>query len=110
LNGNLLEEVYMSWSQDEKKNLPPIYGCQLIYDKATLEQIKDTNVPNDAYLVTYIVDGEVCVDVCRGRKVKIFDLYYDKFGTGSMVSIDFGYGKVNPKLWGYTPSKKDKKK
>ena len=100
----------MSWSQDEKKNLPPNYGCQLIYDKASPEQVRDTNVPNDAYLVTYIVDGEVYVDVCRGKRVKIFDLYYDKFGPGSVMNIDFGYGKVNPKRWGYTPSKKDKRK
>lgn len=104
----LEEHKDMSWTQEEKKNLPPNYGCQLIYEKATQEQIKDKNVPNDAYLVTYKVDDEVFVDVCRGKRVKIFDLYYDKFGPGSVLNIDFGYGSVNPKLWGYTPTKKGK--
>lgn len=104
----LEEKQVMSWTQEEKKNLPPNYGCQLIYEKATQEQIKDKNVPNDAYLVTYAVSDEVFVDVCRGKRVKIFDLYYDKFGPGSVLSIDFGYGSVNPRLWGYTPAKKGK--
>lgn len=103
-------EKIMSWTQEEKINLPPNYGCQLIYEKATEEQIKDKNVPNDAYLVIYQVDGQILTDVCRGKRVKIFDMYYDKFGPGSLIKIDFGYGTVNPKMWGYPQNKKSKRK
>ena len=35
-------------------------------------------------------------------------MYYDRYGKGSVQRIDFGYGAVNPKLWGY--KSKDKKK
>jgi hypothetical protein len=39
-------------------------------------------------------------------------MYYDKFGSGSIQDIDFGYGKINPKrkLWGYQAPKKNKKR
>lgn len=104
------EEVIMEWSQDEKKNLPPRYGCELLFERTTLQQVKDPSLPNDAYLVVYRVNGETYMDLCRGTRVRIFDLYYDKFGPGSVLKIDFGYGRTNPKLWGYkTPEKKRRK-
>lgn len=99
-----------NWTTEEKKDIPPKYGCELIYEKATQEQIKDTTVPNDAYIITYKVEDTTYSDVCRGTKVKIFDMYYDKFGPGSIISIDWGYGKTNPKLWNYKSPTSDKKK
>ena len=40
----------------------------------------------------------------------IFDLYFDKFGKGSLQGIDFGYGNINPSMWGYKVKEKKKKK
>ena len=72
-------------------------------------QVSEKNFPNDARIVTYIVDGKKCYDLTRGRKiVNIFDMYWDKY-KHDLKSIDFGYGNLNPKLWGNKP-KKDKKK
>ena len=97
-------------SKEEKKELPSQYGCEIIYEKATEFQVKDTNIPSDAYIVVYRVNNETHTDLCRGTRVRIFDLYYDKFGPGSVQKIDFGYGRMNPKLWGYrTPEKKKRK-
>ena len=99
------------WTAEEKKNLPPKYGCEIIYERATQEQVKDVSVPNDAYIVVYKIEDEIFNDVCRGSKVRIFDLYYDKFGPGSLIKIDWGNGKVNPKLWNYkAPVDKKKRK
>ena len=111
MNATLVkEEIFVEWSQEEKKNLPPKYGCELLFERTTLQQVKDPSLPNDAYLVVYRVNGETYMDLCRGTKVRIFDLYYDKFGPGSVLKIDFGYGRTNPKLWGYkTPEKKRRK-
>jgi hypothetical protein len=111
VNATLVEEeIIMEWSQDEKKNLPPRYGCELLFERTTLQQVKDPSLPNDAYLIVYRVNGETYMDLCRGSRVRIFDLYYDKFGPGSVLKIDFGYGRTNPKLWGYkTPEKKRRK-
>ena len=36
-------------------------------------------------------------------------MYYDRYGKGAVQRIDFGYGAVNPKLWGYKSKDKDKK-
>ena len=99
------------WTQEEKKELPNLYGCELLFERVSLDQIKDKSLPNDAYIVVYEVDGNSYMDLCRGARVKIFDLYYDKFGSKSIKKIDFGYGRTNPKLWGYkAPEAKKKRK
>ncbi len=100
----------MEWTKEEKKDLPSKYGCCLIYEKASDSQIKDPSLPTDAYIVKYVINGETFIDLCRGNRSKIFDLYYDKFGPGVVKKIDWGYGKVNPKLWGYKVSEVKKKR
>jgi hypothetical protein len=37
-------------------------------------------------------------------------MYYDKYGPGAVKKIDFGYGRTNPKLWGYKQPEKKKRK
>ena len=92
-------------------NDPSAYGCQILLEKTTIEAANDKSFPNDAKLIWYIVDGQTYVDLTRcKKKVDLFDLYYDKYGPGSVQKIDFGYGTVNPKLWGYKSSDKKKKK
>jgi hypothetical protein len=99
------------WTKEEKKQINSIYGCELIYEKASPEQIKDTSSPSDAYLVYYKIEEENYIDVCRGRKrVDIFDLYYDKYREKNLIKIDFGYGRVNPRLWGIQGKEIKKKK
>lgn len=103
-------EIMLNWSSEEKKFLPPQYGCEILVEDGSLEQVRGTDFPNDAYIVTYKVDGKRHQDLCRGKRVNIFDLYYDKFGKGAVQDIDFGYGKISPKTWGYKPPEKKKRK
>ncbi len=98
-----------AWSAEEKK-LVSTYGCQLIYEDATQEQLVDRKVPTDTMIVTYKTEEKVHRDLCRGSKINIFDLYYDKFGKGSLVSIDWGHGNIKPSQWGYKPPEKKRKK
>ena len=98
-----------AWSSEEKK-LIGTYGCQLIYEDATQEQLVDRKVPTDTMIVTYKKEEKVHRDLCRGSKINIFDLYYDKFGKGSLISIDWGHGTVKPSQWGYKPPEKRRKK
>jgi hypothetical protein len=93
---------------DENKIVPSQYGCEIILEKATLQQVKDPSFPSDAKLIWYTIEGKTHMDLCRGRNVKIFDMYYDNYGQGAVQKIDFGYGRVNPRLWGY--KKPDNKK
>lgn len=99
------------WTKEERKEIPPKYGCEILYQNATLKEANDTSLPTDAYLVYYEMNGNIYMDVCRcKKKVDIFDMYYDKFGSGSLKKIEFGYGRVNPKLWNYQAPKKTKKR
>lgn len=104
------EEVILEWTQEEKLSIPPRYGCQILLENTTLEVAKDSSFPNDAYLIWYIIEEKNYLDLCRGTRSRIFDLYYDKFGPGVIQKIDFGYGRTNPKIWGYkSPDKKKRK-
>jgi hypothetical protein len=110
---NVAEKVQEESTLDkakENKVIPFEYGCEIILEKADLQQVKDPSFPNDAKLIWYQVEGETHMDLCRGRNVKIFDMYYDKYGPGAVQKIDFGYGRVNPRLWGYKQPDKRKKK
>jgi len=98
------------FGREERTVLPSTYGCQILLEKTSISQAKDPSFPNDAYLIWYNVNGEECIDLVRGTRVRIFDMYYDRFGPGSIKKIDFGYGRTNPKLWGYQQPDKKKKK
>lgn len=104
------EKEMTQWTPEEKKEIPSQYGCELLFERTTLEQIKDPSLPSDAYVVIYRVDDETVMDLCRGKRVNIFDMYYDKFGPGSIQKIDWGYGKTNPRLWGNRNKSEGKRK
>ena len=99
-----------------KKPEPPFnasdYSCEIIQEKTTLEKANDRKLPSDAFNVTYVVEGETRLDVTRsGKMVNVFDMYYDRYGKGSVQKIDYGHGTVNPHQWGYkAPEKKRKRK
>jgi len=99
------------FGQEGNEISPSDYGCQILLEKTTLEMAKDKSFPNDARLIWYIVDDVTYMDLTRCSKVsKLFDMYYDKYGKGAVQKIDFGYGTVNPKLWGYKQPEKKKRK
>ena len=104
------ETQMASFGSDNVVN-PSDYSCQILQEKTTLEAANDKSLPNDARLVWYIVDGVEYIDLTRCRKtVELFDMYYDKYGKGAVQRIDFGYGTMNPKLWGVKPKKEKKRK
>lgn len=110
-SSNIVEErLTVQWTAEEKKDIPFRYGCEILLEKATAEQLKDPAFPSDANIVTYKVDGEIHNDLCRGTNIKIFDLYFDKFGQGAVQSIVWGYGKINPRMWGYKAPEKKRRK
>jgi len=111
MNKTTVEEKKMEhWTPEERKETSSRYGCEILFERTTLAQVKDPSLPNDAYLILYRVNDETHVDLCRGTRVKIFDFYYDKYGPGSVQKIDFGYGRVSPRSWGYKVPEKKKRK
>jgi hypothetical protein len=104
------QEKNMVNETPETVNNPARYGCEVILEKTTLEKANDKTLPNDAYLIWYNVDQEQHIDLVRGTRVHIFDMYYDKYGPGSVKNIDFGYGRVNPRIWGYKEPEKKRRR
>jgi len=103
-------EPMSSWTTSEKENSRKKYGCEIMVENGTWGQVTTKECPNDARIITYIVDGEIRYDLTRSQKaVNIFDMYYDKFGKDSIKKIEYGMGRHNPKLWG-VQSKTSKKK
>ena len=88
------------------------YSCEVLLEKTTKDKAEDKKFPSDAYIVTYIVEGKELMDVTRSAKPSnIFDLYYDKYGKGSLQAINWGYGTVHPTQYGYKqPEKKRRRK
>ena len=105
-----MKETY--WTPSEKESLKEQYGCEILIENGSLDEVMTTDAPSDAWIVTYEIDGTVHRDLTRGTRVKLFDMYYDKFKMGVKI-IDYGKGIIKPSLWGYqsaTAPKKNKRK
>ena len=97
----------------EKKFDTSAYSCEIILEKTTKEKADDRQLPTDAFNVFYTVDGKEHLDVTRSEKmVNVFDLYYDRYGKGTVQKITYGHGTIRPNLWGAraTPPKRKKRK
>ena len=106
-------------TKTEKKAEPPKqienntaqYSCQIVLEKTTLEKAQDKQLPSDAFNVIYVVDGKEHLDVTRSEKMaNVFDMYYDKYGPGSVKSINYGHGTIRPNLWNVKPPERKKGK
>ena len=72
---------------------------KIIHENCDLEKVNNIQLPNNAYVVTYIKDGTPTYDISSAQKqVEIFDTYYDKYKK-DLISIVQSKGTANPKLW-----------
>ena len=102
-----IRETY--WTPSEKESLKEQYGCEILIENGSFDEVMTTDAPSDAWVVTYEIDGKVHRDLTRGTRVKLFDMYYDKFKMGIKI-IDYGKGTIKPALWGYNNTTAPKKK
>ena len=103
------EKKKVIWTKEEKDTLKERYGSEIIIEDGSLEDVSITNAPSDAYIIKYVHDDQVRYDLTRGTKIKLFDMYWDKF-KGGIKSIAYGNGSIKPNLWGYQSPKSSKKK
>ena len=95
---------------EEAGNIKSVYGCEMLVENGSLQDVSVVDVPTDAFIVTYVLDDQVKYDLTRGTKTHIFDMYYDKF-KNNLKSIEYGGGNIKPAMWGYkSPSKSKKRK
>ena len=103
------EAKFEPWTKEEKESSKDKYCCEILVSNGTLADVNSTQVPTDAFIVKYIVDDKTILDLTRGTKTKIFDMYWDKF-KGGLKDIQYGKGTISPKMWGYQSPNTSKKK
>ena len=54
------------------KSLGPKYGCNVLQEKTSHEVANDKSLPNDAYLISYIVDGQNYLDLTRCKSCLLY--------------------------------------
>ena len=96
------------WTSSEKESLRESYGTEILVENGSPADVQIKDAPTDASIVTYIVDGKEHQDLTRGSRVKLFDMYYDKFTN--VKRIEYGQGTIKPALWGYSGDASPKKK
>lgn len=83
-------------------------GIRVIAEDCDPSSSQDRSLPSSAYLVEYNVEGISKFDiVTTGKKVEIFDEYYDKYKK-DLVNITQAEGRISPKLWNPPGTKKEK--
>ena len=103
------EKKVTIWTKEDKDNLKSKYGTEILVEDGSLEDVNIKQAPTDAYIIKYVHDDQVRYDLTRGTKIKLFDMYWDKF-KGGLKSIEYGKGSIKPNLWGYQSPKPPKKK
>ena len=98
------------WAKEEKERVGSQYGCDIVVEDGSMEDVSTKQAPTDAYIIKYLYEDNVHYDLTRGTKVSLFDMYWDKF-KGGLQSVGYGNGGIKPNLWGYqAPAKKKKRK
>ena len=103
------ERKEMVWSKEEKDTLKQKYGSEILIENGSFEDVNTRQAPTDAYIIKYMYDDQVRYDLTRGTRIKLFDMYWDKFKS-ALQSIEYGKGSIKPNLWGYQSPKPPKKK
>ena len=103
-----VEKKKTFWTTTEKETSKEMYGCEILIENGSSTEVRTSDAPTDASIVSYEIDSEMHYDLSRGSRVKLFDMYYDKFKN--VRGIDYGNGNIKPNLWGYRNESAPKKK
>ena len=84
------------WSSEEKNKIRSEYGCEMLVENGSRQDVSTPDAPTDAYIISYAVYesgklGDTKYDLTRGTKTNLFDMYYDKFKHG-LKDIQYGKG------------------
>lgn len=110
MSGEIEHSLSSIWTKEEKEEIRK-FGVRILHEKCDKVMAESKQLPLNSYLVTYEVHGTTLYDIVQSHsQVKIFDAYYDKFGTGVLQSMKWTKGTINPKLYGATKPDDPKKK
>ena len=103
------EQKQSIWSQKEKESSKEKYGCEVIVESGSIQDVSIKQAPTDSYIIKYVYNDNIHYDLTRGTKMNLFDMYWDKL-KGDLKEINYGNGTIKPNLWGYTSPKSKKKR
>ena len=105
------EKKQSIWSQKEKDCSKEKYGCELIVESGSIQDVSTKQAPTDSYIIKYVYNDNIHYDLARGTKVNLFNMYWDKL-KGGLKDIRYTNGTRNPSMWGNAPvpTKKKRKK
>ena len=103
------EQKQSIWSQKEKESSKEKYGCEVIVENGSIQDVSIKQAPTDSYIIKYVYNDNIHYDLTRGTKVNLLDMYWDKI-KGDLKEINYGNGTIKPNLWGYTSPKSKKKR
>lgn len=103
------EQKQSIWSQKERDSTKEKYGCEVIVESGSIQDVSIKQAPTDSYIIKYVYNDNIHYDLARGTKVNLFNMYWDKL-KGDLKGIDYGNGSIKPNLWGYTSPKSKKKR
>ncbi len=84
---------------------------KIIHQDCDPDLANNKELPTNSFLVEYVLGKTIHYDIVMSNKtVDIFDHYYDTYRE-DFITFNQTEGRINPKLWGYTPKdSKEKKK
>lgn len=83
----------------------------IIHKDCDVSLAKDKSLPTNSYIIKYLNKGKETFDIVQaGSFVEVFDAYYDEYGKETIKSIKWTNGNVNPRIWGYKPPEKKKRR
>ena len=83
-------------------------GINIIHVNCDPSLAEDKSLPRDSYIISYGDDDTQKYDIVQGLRSDIFDQYWDKYRD--FRGMKWTEGTVSPKMWGYVPNEKKKKK
>ena len=63
------KESKIIWSKKEKEESKEKYGCEIVIENGSLNEVMTVDAPTDAWIVTYEVEGEVHRDLTREQEL-----------------------------------------
>ena len=71
------EPKFEPWTKEEKESSKDKYCCEILVSNGSLADVNTVQVPTDAFIIKYVVDDKTLLDLSRGTKTKLFDMYWD---------------------------------
>ena len=69
------EQKQELWTKEEREKIKSEYGCDIVVENGSYQDVKTRSAPTDSYIVKYMHDDKICFDLTRGSKSNLFDMY-----------------------------------